>query len=71
METLIVVLIIIVVIVIVGGNEEIILLQEVGYVLADRGADQETEHDTAEDAQEAEWSSLWLRQDCPGWCGYR
>ncbi|KMQ88617.1 hypothetical protein RF55_11865 [Lasius niger] len=68
---LIVVLIIVIVVVVIGGNEEIVLLQEIGYVLADRGADQETEHDTADDAQETEWSSLRFGQDCPGWCGYR
>lgn len=68
-ETLIV-LIVVVIVIVVGGNEEIILLQKVGYVLANRGADQETEHDTADDTQEAEWSSFWLGQDRPGWCGY-
>lgn len=55
-----VILIIVIVIVVVGGNEEIVLLQKVSYVLADRGTDQETEYDTADDAQETEWSSLWL-----------
>lgn len=61
----------IVIVIVIGRYEEIVLLEKVRHVLADRGANEETDHDAADDAQEAEWRSLRFRQYRSGWCGYR
>lgn len=53
-------LVVVIIVVVVGGNEKFVLLQEIGYVLADRGADQQPEYHTADDTQEAERRSLRL-----------